>query len=104
MKFEERVLGMHDFLMLFETAFAYIDFKPKKEEVMQLFKDLDTDYDGYIAYKKYPEFIREYLGTYKHEETERKRSLPTSLNSSRIFPGSLSETRSRNTSGSFLKA
>lgn len=33
---------------------------------MNLFKNLDTDYDGYIAYKKYAEFIREHLGTYKH--------------------------------------
>jgi hypothetical protein len=54
--------------VLFDTAFGYLDFKPKREDVMALFSSLDTDGDGYITYRKWLEFVREHLGSYKQDK------------------------------------
>jgi hypothetical protein len=53
---------------LFDTAFGYLDFKPKREDVMALFSSLDTDGNGYITYRKWLEFVREHLGSYKQDK------------------------------------
>lgn len=65
---QDRLLGNHDFMTLIDTAFSYLDFKPRREDLINLFKSLDTDNDGYITYRKYFAFIREHLGTYKQQE------------------------------------
>lgn len=95
MRHQERLLGNNDFLILLDTAFEYLSSRPRREDLIALFKSLDTDRDGYISYRKYLEFVREHLGSYKQEarrddESERASDVDD------LEPLSLSGVRSEN--------
>jgi Ca2+-binding EF-hand superfamily protein len=47
---------------LITEACYFISFKPLRDDLIFIFKELDTDRDGYITFLQFTEFIRKYLG------------------------------------------
>lgn len=50
---KERILSLEDFVLLIETAFSYLFFRPRKEDLALMFKNMDTKHVGYIPYSHY---------------------------------------------------
>lgn len=47
--------------MITEACF-FIRVKPDRDTLTYIFKELDTDRDGYITFQQYSDFIKKYLG------------------------------------------
>lgn len=50
---KERILSQEDFILLIETAFSYLFFRPRREDLIIMFRNMDTKNIGYIPYSFY---------------------------------------------------
>lgn len=61
MRYQERLLGMHDFMLLVDTAFSFLSFKPRREDLVTIFKNMDTNHTGFISYSKFFDFVSNHM-------------------------------------------
>lgn len=47
---------------MFTEFCFFIKIKPTREDLIYIFKELDTDQDGFITFQQYISFIKKYLG------------------------------------------
>lgn len=55
-------LNLEEFAEIFSEFCFFIRIKPNREDIEYIFKELDTDSDGYITFLQYSNFINKYLG------------------------------------------
>lgn len=52
---------MQDFMLLMEKAFSFLSFKPRREDLITIFKNIDSSQVGFIGYGKYSDFIKDHI-------------------------------------------
>lgn len=62
-QWQKRILSLNDFILVIRTAFAFLNYEFKTDDLTRLFQFIDTDRDGFISYSEYFGFIRNYLGS-----------------------------------------
>ncbi len=62
LKWSQLKISLADFIGFFTEHCFFIRVKPSREDLEAIFKELDTDSDGFISFFQYAEFIRKYLG------------------------------------------
>ena len=55
-------ISLADFIGFFTERSSFIRVKPSRQDLEAIFKELDTDSDGFITFFQYAEFIKKYLG------------------------------------------
>lgn len=55
-------INLEEFTELFIEFCFFIRIKPSRQDIAYIFKELDTDQDGYITFLQYSNFINKYLG------------------------------------------
>ena len=55
-------ISLEEFILLITEGCYFIKYVPCKEDLTFIFKELDTDHDGFITFQQFVDFIRKYLG------------------------------------------
>lgn len=55
-------ISLEEFIALITEGCYFIKFKVPREDLEWIFKQLDTDNDGFITFQQFVDFIRKYLG------------------------------------------
>jgi len=76
---------MHDFMLLMDTAFSFLSFKPRREDLVNIFKGIDLSQTGFISYNQFFEFVRDHMtGRSDTAIRSRKDTATTSRDSSNL--------------------
>lgn len=70
---DQRLLSLKEFGSVMEYGLSFVEVVPMKEEIEQLFGEIDLDRDGWISYKQYFEFLISYFGSKSEAKIEHKR-------------------------------
>lgn len=61
-KWANSKISLEDFIELFTEHCYFVRVKPSREDLEAIFKELDTDKDGFLTFHQYSNFIKNYLG------------------------------------------
>jgi Ca2+-binding EF-hand superfamily protein len=59
---KSKKISLDEFISLINDACYFITYKPPRDTLIFIFRELDTDRDGFITFTQYADFIRKYLG------------------------------------------
>jgi len=72
-RWKERLISLDEFLELMNQACFWMRNKPPRDLLLQIFKNLDTDNDGFITYEQWIMFIRNFLSKRRDNSIDWKR-------------------------------
>ena len=55
-------INLDQFIILIHDSTSYLKFQVLNDDLVAIFKIIDTDNDGWITYREYVAFILKYLG------------------------------------------
>ena len=55
-------ISLDEFILLITEGCYFIKYKPPRDDLIFIFKELDTDHDGFITFQQFVDFIKKYLG------------------------------------------
>lgn len=55
-------ISLDEFIKLITEGCYFIKYVPMYDDLVFIFKELDTDHDGFITFQQFVDFIRKYLG------------------------------------------
>ena len=74
-------ISLDEFIKLITEGCYFIKYVPMYDDLVFIFKELDTDHDGFITFQQFVDFIRKYLGNgidpwLKPEKSEKVEAKP----------------------------
>lgn len=86
------MLSQQDFIVLVDAAFSYLSFKPRREDLIAIFKSLDLSHSGTIGYNRFVEFVRDHLTDRREDSFRQKNTTTTSPSGSHLASSNVKST------------